>query len=59
MIETNLRFKINVDGCEEAKEYLRTIGKSDISDSGRYDGYTIIQVANRLYEEGAHEQKEK
>jgi len=60
VIEIKERFKISVEGCEEAKDYLRSIGKSSLADDWRYDGYTIIQVANKLYDDGVHvEQQQK
>jgi hypothetical protein len=59
VIEIKERFKIDVDGCEEAKAYLRSIGKGSLADDWRYDGYTIIQVANKLYDDGAHNEQQQ
>ena len=59
MIEIKERFKIDVEGCEKAKTYLRSIGKGSLADDWRYDGYTIIQVANKLYDDGVHNEQQQ
>lgn len=44
-------FEMTREGCEKAKAYLIAIGRfQDIEHEQSTDGYTIVALANSLYE---------
>jgi len=57
MTDENDKFKYTVEGCQLAKKYLKSIGKTHELKNYKFDGYGIIALANRLYEKEVNEQK--
>lgn len=45
---TKLRFKLTIEGCKEAQEYLRHTGAWNLLVE-RMDGYSQVIYANELY----------
>ena len=52
MSKDHNKFEHSVEGCRQAKEYIKSIGMSHlIGREWSTDGYTVVALANQLYKE--------